>query len=119
MILKKSMYGMTNYGNLFSDEITNWLIDEAGLNKARSVKIFRSEFQSKFRPKKVCFPPLFANYLFGDRTKSKWPEFQSEFQPPFKSEFQLPALPFFYKIQFQKFQILFTRLLLTTNAGEV
>ena len=30
LILKKSMYGITNSGNLFSDEITNWLIYEAG-----------------------------------------------------------------------------------------
>ena len=28
--LKNSMYGMTNFGNLFSDELTNWLIDKAG-----------------------------------------------------------------------------------------
>ena len=27
------MYGITNLVNLFSDELTNWLIDEAGLNK--------------------------------------------------------------------------------------
>ena len=27
-ILKKSMYGMTNYGKLFADELTNWWIDE-------------------------------------------------------------------------------------------
>ena len=27
--LKKSMYLMTNYGNLFADELTNWLIYES------------------------------------------------------------------------------------------
>ena len=26
--LKKSMYGMNNYGKLFDDELTNWLMDE-------------------------------------------------------------------------------------------
>ena len=30
LILKNSMYGMTNSGNLFANEITNCLIDEAG-----------------------------------------------------------------------------------------
>ena len=30
MRLKKSMYGMTNPRNIFSDELKNWLIDEAG-----------------------------------------------------------------------------------------
>ena len=25
---------MTNYGKLFSDELTNWLIDEAGFNQS-------------------------------------------------------------------------------------
>ena len=29
LILKKSMYGMNKSGNLFSDELTNWIIDEA------------------------------------------------------------------------------------------
>ena len=31
MILNKSMYGITNSGNIFSDKLTNWLIDEVGL----------------------------------------------------------------------------------------
>ena len=31
--LKKSKYAMTNSGNLFSDELTNFPIDEAGFNK--------------------------------------------------------------------------------------
>ena len=29
------MYGMTNSGKMFSDELTNWLIDEAGFNKSK------------------------------------------------------------------------------------
>ena len=29
------MYGVTNYGNLFADELTNWMIDEVGLNKSK------------------------------------------------------------------------------------
>ena len=29
------MYGMINSGNLFSDELTNWLIDEAGFNHSK------------------------------------------------------------------------------------
>ena len=29
------MYGMNHYGNLFSDELTNWLIDEAGFKKSQ------------------------------------------------------------------------------------
>ena len=29
------MYGMTNSGNLFSDELTNWLIDIAGFNQSK------------------------------------------------------------------------------------
>ena len=33
--LNKSMYGMINSGNLFSDELTNWLIDEAGFNHSK------------------------------------------------------------------------------------
>ena len=33
--LKKSMYGMMNDEKLFADEITNWLIDKAGLNQSR------------------------------------------------------------------------------------
>ena len=34
MRLNKSMYGMTSYGKLFADELTNCLIDEAGLNQS-------------------------------------------------------------------------------------
>ena len=30
--LNKSIYGMNNSGKLFSDELTNWLIEEAGFN---------------------------------------------------------------------------------------
>ena len=33
--LNKSMYGMNSYGKLFADEITNWLIYEAGLKNSR------------------------------------------------------------------------------------
>ena len=33
--LKKSMYGMTNSGKLFADEINNWMIDEAGFNQSK------------------------------------------------------------------------------------
>ena len=33
--INKSMYGLTNFGKLFADEITNWLIDEAELNHSR------------------------------------------------------------------------------------
>ena len=33
--LNKSMYGMTNSSNLFADEITNWIIDEVGLNHSK------------------------------------------------------------------------------------
>ena len=29
------MYGMNNYGKLFSDELTNWLINEAGFNQSK------------------------------------------------------------------------------------
>ena len=29
------MYGMTNYGNLFADEFTNWLIEKAGFNQTK------------------------------------------------------------------------------------
>ena len=28
--LKKSMFGVDNSGNIFADELTNWMIDEAG-----------------------------------------------------------------------------------------
>ena len=33
--LDKSMYGMTNDGKLFSDELTNWLIDEVGFKQSQ------------------------------------------------------------------------------------
>ena len=33
--LNKEMYGMTNTGNLFSDETTNWLIYEAGFKRPK------------------------------------------------------------------------------------
>ena len=33
--LKKSMYGMNNYGYLFADELTNWLINETGFNHSK------------------------------------------------------------------------------------
>ena len=33
--LKKSMYGMNNSGNIFDDELTNWLIDEAYFNQSK------------------------------------------------------------------------------------
>ena len=32
--LMKSKYGMTNSGNLFSDKLTNFLIDEVGFNQS-------------------------------------------------------------------------------------
>ena len=28
------MYGMTNYGKFFDDELTNWEIDESGFNQS-------------------------------------------------------------------------------------
>ena len=33
--LKNSIYLMTNYGNLFSDELTNWLMDKSGFNQSK------------------------------------------------------------------------------------
>ena len=33
--LNKSMYGITNSGKLFADEITNLMIDEAGINQSK------------------------------------------------------------------------------------
>ena len=33
--LKESMYGMTNYGKLFSDELTSLLIDKSGFNQSK------------------------------------------------------------------------------------
>ena len=33
--MKKSRYGMTSSGKLFADELTNWLIDEAGIKQAQ------------------------------------------------------------------------------------
>ena len=33
--LNKPMYGMTNDGNIFADELTNWLVDESGLKKSQ------------------------------------------------------------------------------------
>ena len=33
LILKKSMYGINNSGNLFANEFTNWLIDNAGFKQ--------------------------------------------------------------------------------------
>ena len=33
--LNKSIYGMTNYVKLIYDEITNYLIDEAGFNQSK------------------------------------------------------------------------------------
>ena len=35
LIPKKSIYGMTNSGKLFSDELTNWLIDESGFTQSQ------------------------------------------------------------------------------------
>ena len=29
------MYGITNSGKLFSDELTNWIIDKAGFNQSQ------------------------------------------------------------------------------------
>ena len=29
------MYGITNYGKVFADELTNWLIDDAGFNQSK------------------------------------------------------------------------------------
>ena len=37
LILKKSMYGILNYGKMFSDELTNWLIDEAGFKHSQCI----------------------------------------------------------------------------------
>ena len=33
--LLKYMYGMTNSGHLFSDELTHWLINEEGFKKSK------------------------------------------------------------------------------------
>ena len=35
LIPKKSIYGMNNSGNLFAYELTNRVIDEAGLNRSK------------------------------------------------------------------------------------
>ena len=35
LILKKSMYGMTNYGILFADVLANWMIDESVFNHSQ------------------------------------------------------------------------------------
>ena len=31
--LLKSMYGMTNYGNVFADDLKEWLINESGFKQ--------------------------------------------------------------------------------------
>ena len=33
--LNKSMYGMTDYGEIFVNELKNWLLDEAGFNQSK------------------------------------------------------------------------------------
>ena len=33
LLPNKSTYGMNNTGNLFDDELTNWMIDEVGFNQ--------------------------------------------------------------------------------------
>ena len=33
--LNKAMYGITSFGNSFSDELTNWMIDEACFNHSK------------------------------------------------------------------------------------
>ena len=40
------MYGMTNDGKIFADELTNWLIDEAGFNQY----IFQMSIYYKYAP---------------------------------------------------------------------
>ena len=35
LIMNKSMYGMTNYGNIFDDELNNWLIDESNFKQSQ------------------------------------------------------------------------------------
>ena len=44
--LKKSMYGMTNSGKLFSDELANWLIDEAVFKQSH----FQMSIYYKYAP---------------------------------------------------------------------
>ena len=38
--LLKSMYGMTNYGNLFADELTEWLIETAFVQSQCHMSIY-------------------------------------------------------------------------------
>ena len=35
MSLKKSIYGINNYRNIFADELTNWLIYKSGFNQSK------------------------------------------------------------------------------------
>ena len=38
--LLKSMYGMTNYGNLFSDELTEWLLEAGFIQSQYQMSIY-------------------------------------------------------------------------------
>ena len=40
MILFKSIYGMTNSGKLFPDELTEWLLEEGVMNSQCQMSIF-------------------------------------------------------------------------------
>ena len=33
--MKKSIYGMNNYGKLFADDLDNWMIDQAGFKQSQ------------------------------------------------------------------------------------
>ena len=44
--LKKSIYGMTNSGKLFADELTNWMIDESIFKKSQ----FQMSIYYKYAP---------------------------------------------------------------------
>ena len=35
LILNKYMYGMNNYGNIFADELTNWMMEESGYKQSQ------------------------------------------------------------------------------------
>ena len=58
LILKKSVYGMTNSGKIFSGELTNWLMCVAGFNQSP----FQMSIYYKYAP--YGSNPVVLSYVF-------------------------------------------------------
>ena len=56
------MYGMTNYGKLFDDELTNGIIDESGFNQSKEKLLYITSMKH-MATSYLCYVMLMTVYI--------------------------------------------------------